>query len=97
MRCERWHSGNVVLLGDAAHTAHYSIGSGTKLAMEDAIALVGCLRQAARLEQALQAYESERRPAVEHLQEVARPQPALVGLLPAAACTCRSISSWSRT
>jgi anthraniloyl-CoA monooxygenase len=40
IRNERWHSGNMVLLGDAAHTAHFSIGSGTKLAMEDSIALV---------------------------------------------------------
>ena len=39
VRNERWHHGNVVLLGDAAHTAHFSVGSGTKLAMEDAIAL----------------------------------------------------------
>src|SRR5690606_4966000 len=39
VRCERWHHGRMVLLGDAAHTAHFSIGSGTKLAMEDAIAL----------------------------------------------------------
>src|SRR5439155_19061071 len=39
VRCERWRHGNVVLLGDAAHTAHFSIGSGTKLAMEDALAL----------------------------------------------------------
>jgi hypothetical protein len=37
---QRWHHGNVVLAGDAAHTAHFTIGSGTKLAMEDAIALV---------------------------------------------------------
>jgi anthraniloyl-CoA monooxygenase len=71
VRCNRWHDGRVVLLGDAAHTAHYSIGSGTKLAMEDAIALVAALGAASTLEQALQAYEAERRPAVEHLQAVA--------------------------
>jgi anthraniloyl-CoA monooxygenase len=71
VRCARWHHGQVVLLGDAAHTAHYSIGSGTKLAMEDAIALVAALRAASTLEQGLQAYEAERRPAVEHLQAVA--------------------------
>jgi anthraniloyl-CoA monooxygenase len=71
VRCDRWHDGRLVLLGDAAHTAHYSIGSGTKLAMEDAIALVAALRAASSLEQALQAYEAERRPAVEHLQAVA--------------------------
>ena len=44
MRNARWHAGNVVLLGDAAHTAHFSVGSGTKLAMEDAIALAAALR-----------------------------------------------------
>jgi anthraniloyl-CoA monooxygenase len=71
VRCDRWHHGKLVLLGDAAHTAHYSIGSGTKLAMEDAIALVAALRVASTLEEALHAYEAERQPAVEHLQEVA--------------------------
>jgi anthraniloyl-CoA monooxygenase len=71
VRCERWHHGTLVLLGDAAHTAHYSIGSGTKLAMEDAIALVAAVRAASTLERALQAYEAGRRPAVEHLQAVA--------------------------
>ena len=45
VRNERWHDGNVVLLGDAAHTAHFSIGSGTKLAMEDALALAACLHE----------------------------------------------------
>ena len=45
VRSERWRHGNVVLLGDAAHTAHFSIGSGTKLAMEDALALAACLHE----------------------------------------------------
>ena len=62
-----------MLLGDAAHTAHYSIGSGTKLAMEDAIELVTALDAAADLPtRALNAYEALRRPAVERLQELAR-------------------------
>ncbi|GAA0274493.1 FAD-dependent monooxygenase [Cryptosporangium japonicum] len=69
--CARWHHGNVVLLGDAVHTAHYSIGSGTKLAMEDGIALVRALDEAADLPAALQRFEEERRPAVEHLQATA--------------------------
>ncbi len=71
IRCDRWSHGNVVLLGDAAHTAHYSIGSGTKLAMEDAIALVAAIDAADNVPDALAAYEAARRPAVEHLQEVA--------------------------
>ncbi len=45
IRNERWHYGNVVLLGDAAHTAHFSVGSGTKLAMEDAVALAEALKE----------------------------------------------------
>lgn len=69
--CGRWHSGNVVLLGDAAHTAHYSIGSGTKLAMEDAIALDNALKVASTLDEALTEYERARRPDVEHLQRIA--------------------------
>ncbi|MGQ0552787.1 MAG: oxidoreductase [Planctomycetota bacterium] len=47
IRCESWHYRNVVLVGDAAHTAHFSIGSGTKLAMEDAIALARVFRERA--------------------------------------------------
>ncbi|HEX4289016.1 MAG TPA: FAD-dependent monooxygenase, partial [Trebonia sp.] len=53
VRNQRWHGGNLVLLGDAAHTAHFSIGSGTKLAMEDALALAACLHEHPGVEQAL--------------------------------------------
>src|SRR5437763_883187 len=67
-----WSHGNVVLLGDAAHTAHFSVGSGTKLAIEDAIALVGALRRDRDVPAALAAYEAERRPAVESLQRAAQ-------------------------
>ncbi|GAA0936274.1 FAD-dependent monooxygenase [Pseudonocardia zijingensis] len=72
VRCDRWADGNTVLLGDAAHTAHFSIGSGTKLAMEDAIALVDALREAPDATTAFARYEGVRRPAVERLQELAR-------------------------
>jgi anthraniloyl-CoA monooxygenase len=62
----------VVLLGDAAHTAHFSIGSGTKLAMEDALALVACLHEHPDVPAALEAYEAERRPVVLSTQRAAR-------------------------
>ena len=67
-----WHAGNTVLLGDAAHTAHFSIGSGTKLAMEDSIALVNALSAHHDLAEALTTYEMERRPIVELLQQAAQ-------------------------
>ena len=69
--CERWSVGNTVLIGDAAHTAHFSVGSGTKLAMEDAIALAGQMIRGDRLEDALIRYEEERRPEVASLQRAA--------------------------
>lgn len=72
VRNERWHHGNVVLLGDAAHTAHFSIGSGTKLAMEDALALAACLHEHPTVAEALTAYETERRPVVESTQRAAQ-------------------------
>lgn len=65
---ERWRSGNCVLIGDAAHTAHFSIGSGTRLALEDAIALSAALeRHPSDLQTALAAFELARKPAVEKL------------------------------
>lgn len=68
----RWYSGNKVILGDAAHTAHFSIGSGTKLAMEDSIVLAEALCAHATVEEALVAYDRARRPAVEALQRSAQ-------------------------
>ncbi len=67
-----WHHENIVLVGDAAHTAHFSIGSGTKLAMEDAIALAQALQRHGEVKKALVAYEEERRPQVESLQRAAQ-------------------------
>jgi len=72
VRNERWHDGNLVLVGDAAHTAHFSIGSGTKLAMEDSLALAACLHEHRDVETALTAYETERRPVVESTQRAAQ-------------------------
>src|SRR3989449_3981930 len=74
LRNERWHHENVVLLGDAAHTAHFSVGSGTKLAMEDAVALAQAFQRTPQgdVAAALAAYEAERRPAVESLQRAAQ-------------------------
>ncbi|HEV2537860.1 MAG TPA: bifunctional salicylyl-CoA 5-hydroxylase/oxidoreductase [Streptosporangiaceae bacterium] len=72
VRCRTWRHGNVVLLGDAAHTAHFSIGSGTKLAMEDALALAACLHEQGSVDSALAAYETERRPVVTSTQRAAQ-------------------------
>ena len=67
-----WRHGNVVLVGDAAHTAHFSIGSGTKLAMEDCIALRDALVAEPDVDAALATYEMKRRPEVEALQAAAQ-------------------------
>jgi anthraniloyl-CoA monooxygenase len=72
VRCESWHAGNVVLLGDAAHSAHFSIGSGTKLAMEDSLALAACLSESPSTVDALVAYEAERKPVVVSTQRAAQ-------------------------
>ncbi|WP_380281722.1 FAD-dependent monooxygenase [Kitasatospora purpeofusca] len=72
VRNATWRHRNVVLLGDAAHSAHFSIGSGTKLALEDALALTASLNEQPTLEGALAAYEAERRPVVESTQRAAQ-------------------------
>jgi anthraniloyl-CoA monooxygenase len=72
VRNEQWHHQNVVLLGDAAHTAHFSIGSGTKLAMEDALALAACLHEHQNVGGALAAYEAERKAVVVSTQRAAQ-------------------------
>ena len=72
VRNECWHHENVVILGDAAHTAHFSIGSGTKLAMEDALALAACLHENGSVAGALGAYETERKPVVVSTQRAAQ-------------------------
>jgi anthraniloyl-CoA monooxygenase len=75
-----WHDGRVVLVGDAAHTAHFSIGSGTKLAMEDSIALANSLvRRGWNVEAALVDYELERAPVVERTQAAASESAAYFG------------------
>ncbi|MFL5320718.1 MAG: bifunctional salicylyl-CoA 5-hydroxylase/oxidoreductase [Myxococcaceae bacterium] len=74
VQCEKWFSGNVVLMGDAVHTAHFSIGSGTKLAMEDSIALVDAFKKHGTkdLPTVLTAYQEARKPEVIRLQRAAQ-------------------------
>ena len=69
---ESWHHENLVLMGDAAHTTHFTIGSGTKLALEDAIALATKLGEGSSLERALEAYAEERQHALLPTQTDAR-------------------------
>ncbi len=70
--CERWHHGNLVLIGDAAHTAHFGIGSGTKLAMEDAMSLVSQVATAQDVGAGLERYHAERNLEALKLQSAAR-------------------------
>jgi anthraniloyl-CoA monooxygenase len=72
VRNRKYFHDNIVLLGDALHTAHFSIGSGTKLAMEDGIALANALERSATLNDALAAYQAEREPVVDSLQRAAQ-------------------------
>jgi 2-polyprenyl-6-methoxyphenol hydroxylase-like FAD-dependent oxidoreductase len=69
---ERWSSGKFVLLGDALRSAHYSIGSGTRLAMDDAIALSGALADTRTVADGLALYEERRRPPVDRFRDAAR-------------------------
>lgn len=71
IRNRRWYHQNIVLLGDALHTAHFSIGSGTKLAMEDSIALADAFALCGNVETALPEYQRVRKPAVDRFQGAA--------------------------
>jgi anthraniloyl-CoA monooxygenase len=70
--CRHWHDGTRVLIGDAAHTAHFSIGSGTKLAMEDAISLVRHVSHSKDVRSGLESYQTERGVEALKLQNAAR-------------------------
>ena len=72
VRNERWSRANVVLLGDALHTAHFSIGSGTKLALEDSIALFECFAEGLGVAEALGEFERRRKPVIEEYQRAAQ-------------------------
>ena len=72
IRTEPWSAGHAVLIGDAAHTAHFSVGSGTRMAMEDAVALRSALVAMRDIPSALRAFEAQRRPQVESLQRAAQ-------------------------
>lgn len=72
IRNAHWSFDNVVLMGDACHTAHFSIGSGTKLAMEDAIELAAALKSTKTVKEALAAYEAKRKPQTEAIQRAAQ-------------------------
>jgi len=72
LKCAHWSFENVVLMGDAVHTAHFSIGSGTKLAMEDAISLANQFKSGKNVSEALLAYEEDRRLTVEKTQAAAQ-------------------------
>jgi anthraniloyl-CoA monooxygenase len=71
VRNAHWHYRNIVMLGDALHTAHFSIGSGTKLALEDAIALYRCFTETSDVAAALAKFERVRKPIIEEYQEAA--------------------------
>ena len=68
---KQWHHKNVVLLGDALHTAHFSIGSGTKLALEDSIALAECWKAGLAVDAALVKFQRVRKPVIDAYQEAA--------------------------
>jgi anthraniloyl-CoA monooxygenase len=70
--CERWHHENLVLMGDASATAHFSIGSGSRLAFDSAIALADYLHQEDDMQKAFELYQEERRLDVLRLQSAAR-------------------------
>jgi anthraniloyl-CoA monooxygenase len=71
LRNKKWHHKNIVLLGDALHTVHFSIGSGTKLALEDAVALANIFAREANVAAALPAFQKSRKPRIDQFQDAA--------------------------
>jgi 2-polyprenyl-6-methoxyphenol hydroxylase-like FAD-dependent oxidoreductase len=85
---ERWSVGNIVLIGDALRTAHYSIGSGTRLAIEDALALTKALEaESGNIVAALARYEATRRPVVEKLVAASKMSDFLLCYYPPQLCS----------
>jgi anthraniloyl-CoA monooxygenase len=72
LNCEQWHCGNIVLIGDAAHSAHFSVGSGTKLALEDAIGLANAVHHHGISAKAFDTFQAGRGLEVIKLQNAAR-------------------------
>jgi anthraniloyl-CoA monooxygenase len=72
VRNQNWSAGNIILIGDALHTCHFTIGSGTRLALEDAICLTNSLKISSNLSDAFLNFTMERRPVIEKYQAMAR-------------------------
>ena len=94
---KRWHTGNIVLAGDSAHTTHYSLGQGTTMALNDAIVLADSLCLHADVETALTAYETRRRAELVRTLSAARCSPSGLKTCSATSTSSRISSRWCCT